>query len=290
MNLKSLIKKGLNIIFSKRTIHVTANVTKMAPSDLLKGRCALITGGTSGIGLAISNAMLDAGADVIITGRNEQNLNEAFNQLVNNNIDREKRVFFEIMDIRDVNSFDIHFNNILKKIGNRKIDILCNNAGVQSGVFGKTSEQQFDDVLATNLKGTYFLSQIIAKYMVDNKIEGNVLNIASSSSLRPANSPYILSKWGIRALTIGLAKTLIPHRIVVNGIAPGPTATKMLIKDPNRGIENPKNPLGRMCTTDEIANMAVILTSGIGRSIVGDIVYMTGGAGIITFDDLSYNI
>ncbi|HOI27607.1 MAG TPA: SDR family NAD(P)-dependent oxidoreductase, partial [Paludibacteraceae bacterium] len=115
--------------------------------------------------------MLDAGADVIITGRNEQNLNEAFNQLVNNNIDREKRVFFEIMDIRDVNSFDIHFNNILKKIGNRKIDILCNNAGVQSGVFGKTSEQQFDDVLATNLKGTYFLSQIIAKYMVDNKIE-----------------------------------------------------------------------------------------------------------------------
>ena len=87
-----------------------------------------------------------------------------------------------------------------------------------------------------------------------------------------------------------MAKTLIPHRIVVNGIAPGPTATKMLIKDPNRGIENPKNPLGRMCTTDEIANMAVILTSGIGRSIIGDIVYMTGGAGIITFDDLSYNI
>lgn len=65
--------------------------------------------------------------------------------------------------------------------------------------------------------------------MVDNGIKGNILNVASASSLRPANSAYILSKWGIRGLTLGLAKALAKDGITVNGIAPGPTATPMLI-------------------------------------------------------------
>ena len=69
MNIKQLIKKALKVIFAKRPIHVTANITSAAPSELLKGRCALITGGTSGIGFAIAKAFLDAGASVVITGR-----------------------------------------------------------------------------------------------------------------------------------------------------------------------------------------------------------------------------
>lgn len=168
------------------------------------------------------------------------------------------------------------------------ISILVNNAGVLGGQFGKATEEEYNAVLDTNLRGAFFLSQIVARYMVDNHVEGNILNIGSSSSKRPAASAYTISKWGIRGLTLGMAKALIPHGIVVNGLAPGPTATPMLIKDQNRGIHNDVNPLGRFATPEEIANMAVILTSGLGRTIVGDMVFMTGGAGIITFDDMQY--
>lgn len=127
----------------------------------------------------------------------------------------------------------------------------------------------------------------MGRYMRDNGIKGNILNIASSSSLRPAVSAYTLTKWGIRGLTLGLAKALASYGITVNGIAPGPTATPMLGKAEGADISFP-NPLGRYALPEEIANMAVFLVSDMGRSVVGDIVYMTGGSGLVTFDDVEY--
>ena len=81
---------------------------------------------------------------------------------------------------------------------------------------------------------------------------------------------------------------MIKHGIVVNGLAPGPTTTPMLIKDGSNNYSLPNNPSQRYATPEEIANMAVILTSGMGRMIVGDIIYITGGAGVITVDDINY--
>ena len=81
------------------------------------------------------------------------------------------------------------------------------------------------------LKGCVFFISNNGRYMRDNHIKGNILNIASSSSLRPATSAYTLTKWGTRGLTLGLAKVLAPYGITVNGIAPGPTATPMLGKE-----------------------------------------------------------
>ena len=124
--------------------------------------------------------------------------------------------------------------------------------------------------------------------MIENHINGNILNLASSSSIRPANSAYAISKWGIKGLTLGLAKMLIKHNIVVNGIAPGPTATPMLMKDGDNSISLPQNPSGRYVMPEEIANLAVILVSSMGRMVVGDIIYVTGGAGVITYDDVNY--
>ena len=150
------------------------------------------------------------------------------------------------------------------------------------------TEEAYDAVLDTNLKGVFFLSQLIGKYMKENKIKGNILNVASSSSLRPAASAYTLSKWGIRGLTLGLAKSLIPLGITVNAVAPGPTATPMLMRDGETNLYK-KIPLGRYVLPEEIANMAVFLVSGMGKSIIGDVVYMTGGAGVISFDDVNYS-
>ena len=284
--IKSAIKFVLNQIQPKTIIR--ANIVQLAPSELLKGRCALITGGTSGIGFAIAQAFLNAGASVCITGRRESRLNDARERLAK--VAGAERVACVVMDSADVVSIDAGFEKIITLPLPSKIDILVNNAGVAKGCFGNMKEADYDTVLNTNLKGAYFLSQRFANYLKENRSRGNILNICSSSSLRPANSPYTLSKWGLRGLTLGLAKTLIPHGIVVNGLAPGPTATPMLIKEEmGGGINLKSNPSGRYATAEEIANAALFLVSDCGRMVVGDVLFMTGGAGTITFDDMNYS-
>ena len=85
--------------------------------------------------------------------------------------------------------------------------------------FPNTNEKDYDTILDTNLKGVYFFSQEIAQYMIRKSIKGNILNIVSSSALRPAISPYIIAKWGERGLTLGMAKKYLPYGIIVNGLA-----------------------------------------------------------------------
>ena len=282
MRIKSLIKKTFALIFPPKKI--VANIVSLAQTDLLNGKTALITGGTSGIGKAIAMAFLNAGADVIITGRNiekTQHTAEEFSQKY-----PQRQVFGIDLDNTKVETFQTKLSEIQKLVGEKHIEILVNNAGVNGGDGYNCNEKDYDGILDTNLKGVFFLSRTIAEYMITNNIQGNILNIASSSSLRPATSPYIISKWGIRGITVGFAKKMIKHGIVVNGLAPGPTFTPMLVKDDSDNIAISSNPSGRFAMPEEIANMAVILTSGLGRMIVGDIIYMTGGAGTITVDDV----
>lgn len=188
----------------------------------------------------------------------------------------------------DIASLDECLKVAIDKVG--KIDILVNNAGVLGSGISRCTEQEYDTILDTNLKGVFFLFQKVGHYMRDNHIEGNILNIISSSSLRPVNSAYTLSKWGIRGLTMGLACTLAPYGIVVNGIAPGPTATPMIMSDPHAdNYYLPRCLAGRYAMPCEIANMAVGLVSNMERMIIGDIVYMTGGAGLINNKDVDYS-
>lgn len=284
--IKRKLKNLVSFLLHGNPDIITANVVTMAPSELLQGRCALITGGTSGIGFNIAKAFLNAGATVIITGRSRERLDKACAAL-----GCDGRVYSFVMDSTRVNSFEPTLNDMLatvKRGGVNCIDILVNNAGVLGASLPNATEEVYDAVLDTNVKGVFFLSQLIGKYMKDNRIKGNILNIASSSSLRPASSAYTISKWGIRGLTKGLAKSLAPYGITVNGLAPGPTATPMLMKEGETNLIK-KIPLGRYILPEEIANMAVFLVSGMGRPIIGDIVYMTGGAGVITYDDMAYN-
>lgn len=287
MALMEYIKRGFRYIFKGIPIKtVTVNTVSLAPTDLLAGKTALITGGTSGIGKAIAIAFLRAGADVIITGRNLQKAKDVAEEITA--LCNRGKVFGIALDNRETNSFPTVLNGILELIENRPIDILVNNAGTGEGGSYRCSVEDYENIMDTNLKGAYFLSRIVSDYMRENGIQGNILNIASSSSLRPATTPYILSKWGMKGLTIGLAKKLIKDGIVVNGLAPGPTATPMLHKDINDDLYIANNPSERFATPDEIANMAVVLTSSMGRMIVGDTMYMTGGAGVLTIDDIKY--
>lgn len=280
---KYLIKRFCSFlrVHSHKEIH--ANIVVLGQNQLLEGRTALITGGTSGIGKAIAYAFLNAGADVIIAGRNllklESTLFEFYKEF------SKDRVSGIVMDVADSRS-------IVNAIANLRqhIDILVNNAGISycpsDDIINESNE--FDRVLNTNLRGAYILSQLISKHMVENHINGNILNIASTSSFRPATNAYSLSKWGIRGLTIGFAKKLAGNDIVVNCIAPGPTATPMMNMDGVNDVSLPNNPFGRYTIPEEIANMAVILTSSIGRMTTGNIVLMGGGAGTITVDYINY--
>lgn len=283
--LKTLTKKVLDRLQPKTMVH--AQIAQLAPNDFLKGRCALITGGTSGIGFAIAKAFLNAGASVVITGRNQERLDKACAALGNSG-----RIYTCVFDNRDVNSIAITFQSILDKIhlgGVNHIDILVNNAGTSGCDIKNGTPEIFDNVIDTNLKGVFFLSQQVGKYMTDNKIHGNILNISSASSIRPAACAYTISKWGIRGFTLGLARTLLPYGITVNALAPGPVATPLLHKN---GVDDdlslPNTPYGRFALPEEIANMAVILVSPIARLIIGDTVFMTGGAGNVNNGDIDY--
>ena len=258
--------------------------------SLLKGRTALITGGTSGIGFAIAEAFVRNGAAVAITGRSQTRVDAAVKQIA----EKVENAWIAGIVFDSSTEDEAAFMRALDEAGTilgRSLDILVNNAGVIAGNnIPNTSMDGFDLTIDTNLRGAYFLSQAFARKSIEIKQQGNILNICSSSSLRPAISPYMVSKWGLRGLTAGFAKVLAPYGIVVNGIAPGPTATPMLMADGDDNLMHPDVPVGRYATAEEIANMAVVLVSDLSRMVVGDVVYMTGGCGNLTFDDVDYTM
>lgn len=285
---KNRIKQVFKRLLDRRPVtHVSVSIQSLPQNKWLKDRCAIVTGGTSGIGFSIAKAFLDSGASVIITGRSQERINKALQSF-----GKDKPVFGFEMDNTDVSGFEGVFSSMQETVsqkGIKAIDILVNNAGVNYKGMPNADEDEYDKVMDTNLKGAFFLSQMFGNYLVANDIKGNILNIASASSLRPADSAYILSKWGLRALTLGLAKALGKNGITVNGIAPGPTATPMMIKGEANNLALDRIPLGRYVMPEEIANMAVILVGDMGRSVMGDIIYMTGGAGLLTYDDVPYS-
>ena len=286
MDLRSIIKRSLlYIVKGIPNVHTTANICLLNRNELLKGRNALITGGTSGIGYAIATSFVNSGASVCITGRDEGRIATACEVIRKCSLGGVVQGI--VLDNREVDCFEEKLHLASEMMGG-KIDILVNNAGVLGCDFSHGSPAEFDNVLDTNLRAVFFLSQAMGHYMKNKNIKGNILNIASSSSLRPAVSAYTLSKWGVRGLTLGMAKSLAPYGITVNGLAPGQTATPMLNKTKDN-IYNATNPLGRYILPEEIANATVFLVSDMGRAIMGDILYMTGGSGVFDNSDMDYS-
>lgn len=291
MSIFGFLKKCLRKLFRPTKVIVSkCSICQISANRLLNGKVALVTGGTSGIGKAIAKAFLRSGASVIITSRSPKRLNQAIEELSSES-NYSGWINGLVLDNTQVESFPDKVRelvNIIHSNGGEQLDILVNNSGIIGGHISNCSELEYDAVMNTNLKGTFFLSRCIGQYMKENHIQGNILNITSSSSLRHAVSAYTMTKWALNGLTIGLAKVMIPHGIVVNGLAPGPTATPMLKSTEDENMHLPSSPSGRWAHPVEIANMAVMLVSDAGRMIVGDTIYMTGGAGIITLDDMKY--
>ena len=133
-----------------------------------------------------------------------------------------------------------------------------------------------------NAKCTYFMSRAVGKYIIKKKIKGHILNVTSSSALRPAWTPYQMSKWAVRGLALGLADALLPYDIIVNAIAPGPVAAPMLGKFEGDAIYHEAAPSGRYVMPEEAAPFAVFMVNDMGNLTVGGTFYMTGGSETIT--------
>lgn len=244
--------------------------------ELLKGKVALITGGSGGIGFAMAESFIRCGCKVVIAGTNEKKLKDCCEKL--------NGAKYIVLNVLDVKSMESKVKETAALFAENKIDILVNSAGVVAHAdFENMTEEEYDKIMNINAKGTFFMSQAVSKFMIKNKIKGHILNVTSSSALRPAWTPYQMSKWAVRGLTLGMADRLLPHGIVVNAIAPGPVATEMLGKKEGESIFFNNTPAKRFAVPSEIANLATFMVSDMGNLIVGDTFYMTGGSGTINY-------
>ena len=253
-------------------------IPAISNDELLKGHLALVTGGSSGIGLEIARRFAQSGCEVVISGTNEKKLEAAIEAIGSDHVSSCQ------LDVTDSASIECGIAAVLSMFPEaRGIDILVNSAGVaSSGKFGSVTEAAYDKVLDTNLKGTFFMCQAVSNHMIERR--GHILNISSSSALRNAKTPYEISKWGVKGLTLGFADELIKEGIIVNAIAPGPTATPLLGKEDDGVLTHIANPSRRLAHPAEIANLALVLVSSAGDLVVGDTLYATGGAGTICID------
>lgn len=273
MRLFRMIKNNLRkAIVRERLVPV---VVASVPAQLLKDKVALVSGGSSGIGFGIAKKMSEAACQVILLGRDEQKLRKCASE-----IDGE----YLVLDIRNIDEI----NDKLRVLTQRcNIDILVNSAGVHGAEkFGEVTEKTWNSVIDINLRGLYFLSQAVSNHMKEKRIAGHILNVSSASSLKPSWTPYEISKRAVDGITQGMAHKLIRYGIVVNGLAPGPTATPMLKFRDQTDVDLswPANPSKRVSTIQEIANLALFMVSDQGNGIVGDTVFMTGGSGTICID------
>ena len=273
MNLKNKVKGFIRLLKQEEKVPIPQLINAQ---KILEGKTALITGGSGGLGLAFAKAFKIAGCSVIIAGTNQDKLSKCQSDL-------GQDVLTIVIDINNVSSLEAKVDEAVNLSASGKIDILVNSAGVNKAQnFLKVQEQDYDRIMSINAKGTFFMCQAMAKYMIKNKIKGHILNVSSSSALRPAWTPYEISKWAINGFTKGLADVLLPYGIVVNAIAPGPTATPMLNFEQGDSIANDNNLIGRFEMPSEIANLATFMVSDMGDMIIGDTFYISGGSGIIS--------
>jgi len=245
---------------------------------VLKGKRAIIFGGTGGIGLAIAEKFVENGCELVTVGRNRDKLQQIKNQIGCSTAE---------IDIRDYKHLSAKLKEVIEDQLNGRVDILVNGAGVlKDKSFFEISEDDYDEIMDTNLKSLYFASKIVGEYMMRNEpvdeIRGHILNVSSASAIRPAWTPYQISKWGVRGFTEGLADIMLKYGIIVNAIAPGPVATKMLNKESTQDIYRKNQPSKRYAMASEIADWALCLVSDMGNLVVGDSIYVSGGSAILS--------
>ncbi|HEY1459702.1 MAG TPA: glucose 1-dehydrogenase [Casimicrobiaceae bacterium] len=246
------------------------------PFDL-SGRRALVTGGGGGLGLAMARGLGQAGARVVINGRNRDKLDAAVSALQHDGIDASSAIF----DVSDVAAVDTAIVRLERDAG--AFDIVINNAAMnQRAALDAFSVDDWRRLMAVNLDAPFFVAKSVIPGMRARR-RGKIINICSLASEigRPNIVPYAVSKGGLQMLTRALAVELAPHNVQVNGIAPGFFRTDMnapLIANAefSAWVAN-RTPAGRWGEPPEIAGAAVFLASSAADYVTGHVLFVDGG-------------
>lgn len=241
---------------------------------MFKGKKAIVTGASRGIGFEIAKELSEKGCRVVITGRNIETLCASSGKIGNGTIPL-------VWDAQDIYCAESKINEAAELLGG--LDILVNNAGIFArrsewgkGTLLETTVDEWESVMKVNSSAVFFSMKAAVNYMLKNGIKGNILNITSVAGNEPVYGAYGASKICATALTRGWGKMFASDGITINGIAPGPVATEMNNWHKGDPMEHSRIPYGRFSTTEEIAKLAMYLLSEDAKMICGETVILDG--------------
>jgi glucose 1-dehydrogenase len=248
-------------------------------AERLDGKVAIVTGGNTGIGRAVVLALAEAGAKVVI--------DYVSNEQAEEELERKIASLGEVAvgiqaDVSKVEDLQRMIDAAVTNFG--RLDVMVNNAGIEtrSSVL-ETTEDQFDKVMAVNLKSAFFGTQLAAKQMIAQGGGGRIINMTSVHEdwPMPGNTPYCLSKGGMRMLTRTAGVELAPHDVLVVGVGPGAVDTPInaqTVNDPAALAKlNSAIPIGRLAQPEEIASVVAFLASDGASYITATTIFTDGG-------------
>lgn len=243
----------------------------------LENKVAIITGATGNLGFAISKAYVEAGATVVLVGRDQNKLHQTVQKLGQS----PDRVTTFVVDVADAKQVDSMINDAVQRLG--QIDILVTAAGIQHRCPALTfNHDAWDDVLQINLNGTFYCAQAAAKHMISRNY-GRIIMISSLTAEIgiPNIAAYAASRGGIRQLSKTMAVEWAQYGITVNCIGPGRFRTNMtedLFADASKRAKFLEViPMKRAGTPNDLAGVSVFLASDASSYITGQSIYVDGG-------------
>jgi len=242
----------------------------------LKNKIAIVTGSYGDIGKAICQRLASNGIKIALMGRDLEKLKSQKSKLLEKN---KTEIIISNLDVSDFNSYKDAVDNIISKWG--KIDILINNAGItKDNIIIRMSNEDWEDVINTNLKGTFIGCKLVSKFMIKQKY-GKIINISSVVGKigNKGQANYVASKAGMDGITKTLSKELGSRGINVNSIAPGYIETSMT-SSLSEKIKNElfnKISLNRFGKPEEVASLVNFLISKEASYITGQIINLDGG-------------
>lgn len=258
---------------------LTESLFYLDPNCILQGKNVLITGGGSGIGYATAKRCIESGAKVVITGRNEEKLRRAVEQIGGD-------ISYIQWDVTDIDRIEEVIKQSVAFFGTG-ITCLVNNAGFdERREYFEIDERFYDDIMNVHVKAVYFLTQKIIKHMIDENINGSICMITSQSGLINDFRPYNLAKAAINNYVRGVAKYGMQNgRIRCNAVAPGVVSTDLYSEFTEvrmQGNSYKSNlPDKRFKRAEEIAEVVQFCLSDLSKSMTGQILVCDGGKAIL---------